>query len=75
MPAGPIFINTAIARREALILIKPPYLPLSYPRCYLDAKWHPSAETGEKEACRGDGVGEWVGNSHCLRFRLPNPVQ
>lgn len=57
MPARPIFINTAIARREALILIKPPYLPLSCLRCYLDAKWHPSAETGEKEVCRGDRVG------------------
>lgn len=60
MPAGPIFINTAIARREALILIKPPYLPLSCLRCYLDAKWHPSAETGEKEVCRGGQGGGWV---------------
>lgn len=31
MPARPIFINTAIARREALILIKPPYLPPRLP--------------------------------------------
>lgn len=68
MPAEPIFINTAIARREALILIKPPYLP---PRLqgegYLDAKWHPSAETGRKEArggCRQLGRGGWGDSRH-----------
>lgn len=68
MPAGPIFINTAIARREALILIKPPYLP---PRLqgdgYLDTKWHPSAEAGGQEALRGlqaMGWGEWGDSRH-----------
>lgn len=65
MPAGPIFINTVIARREALILIKPPYLPPGlWGDGYLDAKWHPSVEAGGKEALRGPaGEGQGRGQS------------
>lgn len=58
MPAGPIFINTAIARREALILIKPPYLPPRRRGGYLDSKWHPSAEAAGGERA---GAGRWAG--------------
>lgn len=73
MPAGPIFINTVIARREALILIKPPYLP---PRLqgdsYLDAKWHPCAEAGGKEALSGLEAGCGGGQSS-QGLGLPSP--